>query len=223
MDEDEKVRRNVVTLSTAIIFAAWLEVDEAKVLASWFKVPDATDVHRLWQALFVALGYVTLRYTLNDRTLEGLEIVKRDWTKSHRTALCKLIAWAVDGAISGSRLIPSWVFGRDQKQVKESVWRHVNRKTCIHVTLNPVEAEELEGALYFKQPITVWQDDPDLGREKRELTIGLPVRMDWPITTLAAVAAIPRFVFTTQGFVNVTFPWLWAFCASTIAAWRAVF
>lgn len=61
MDEDDKVRRNLVVFSAATVLLFWLEIPVQPLLEEHLKIEPASTL-RAWVAAACVLAYLTLRY-----------------------------------------------------------------------------------------------------------------------------------------------------------------
>jgi hypothetical protein len=66
VDEDDKVRRNLVVFSAAIILLLWLEVPLQPLLEKHLHLPQVSAL-RAWLAALVVLCYLALRYRFSEK------------------------------------------------------------------------------------------------------------------------------------------------------------
>jgi hypothetical protein len=80
MDEDDKVRRNLVIVSSAILLTAWLGVPTSRLIEKALSSgPVELDAGRVWSALLFVLWYLFLRYHFSrDRKKIAVEF-ERDY------------------------------------------------------------------------------------------------------------------------------------------------
>ena len=80
-DSDDKARRNLVVVSAAIVFGAWLKLPEKAIAARVFG-QDASDVlqpWRLWAAALALLAYVLWRYRFAPESTLAWQRLKNDF------------------------------------------------------------------------------------------------------------------------------------------------
>lgn len=72
-DDDDKIRRNLVAVSSLLLLGAWLEVTSADVIKRVFGEGFGGQVStgRLWLAVIVVLTYLALRYKFHPLTLKA--------------------------------------------------------------------------------------------------------------------------------------------------------
>jgi hypothetical protein len=66
VDEDDKVRRNLVMFSAAILLVAWLDVPIQGILQETLKFKTDVAQGRTWAAALVILAYLLLRYRFSE-------------------------------------------------------------------------------------------------------------------------------------------------------------
>ena len=92
-DEDAKLRRNLLVVSTIVILIEWLGIS-AKQLAVKFSVdmqPGGDVDLRLWIAVSIALFYFALRFRFSEEHDKALEILRKDL---EHTRAQQLLTWA---------------------------------------------------------------------------------------------------------------------------------
>jgi ABC-type multidrug transport system fused ATPase/permease subunit len=86
MDEDDKVRRNLVVASAAVLLCAWLKVSipalANRLMSGPTSAPSITlDPVRLWAGALVVLVYLLLRFRFCKATGEAWTDYKKEWSK----------------------------------------------------------------------------------------------------------------------------------------------
>ncbi len=67
MDDDDKIRRNLVVVSAGIVLTAWLELPVGKAISDVLKVPGwEADKLRLWAAVLAVLVYLAYRFQFSE-------------------------------------------------------------------------------------------------------------------------------------------------------------
>lgn len=97
-DDDDKLRRNVIAISTAIILSWWLKTDLPVALqaAEWLSNVPA---RRFWLAALVITGYCLLRYHFSDqRALHSKRFVN-----DHRDRRNSLIGKEIRRSVANQR------------------------------------------------------------------------------------------------------------------------
>ena len=83
-DSDEKARRNVVMVSAAILFAAWVRLVPETLMGRLFGEPAGHKIEpsRIWSSVLAVLLYVGLRYWFAPETSNALSESLVEWRKS---------------------------------------------------------------------------------------------------------------------------------------------
>ncbi|MNV45118.1 hypothetical protein D3C71_1369030 [compost metagenome] len=83
MDDDDKIRRNLMVTSAIIIGAAWFNVSLPEVLERLFSIksPGGTQSvqvsdWKVWIAALLVLGYLSWRYRWSDEVEKALQLFK---------------------------------------------------------------------------------------------------------------------------------------------------
>ena len=83
MDEEDKVRRNVVIASAIVLLCAFLKVSipalVARIGTSYSTPPLVLEPIRLWAATVVILLYLVLRFRFSKHTAEARSEMKVEW------------------------------------------------------------------------------------------------------------------------------------------------
>lgn len=81
-DEDDKIRRNLVALSTIILIAAWLEIPFSAVVTKFVDGAHVfLDPYRLWCVGFALLIYLGLRYRFSPEGARYDSAIKADLSR----------------------------------------------------------------------------------------------------------------------------------------------
>lgn len=143
MDDDDKIRRNLMVTSAVIIGAAWFDVSLPDVLERLFsiKTPVGTGAVQLsnwkvWLAALVALGYMGWRYRWSDeveeaRKLRLSSIAGRYTILFHEVYMANVAEWFKRGSLPDdahpqlsmayAHLIPDSMVGQFGRR-PEKVW-----------------------------------------------------------------------------------------------------
>lgn len=105
MDDDEKIRRNLIVTSAIIIGVVWFNVSVPDLLDKLFSIkgsapsgPDKVPEWKVWVAAFIALGYMTWRYRWSDeveiaRQQFDISVIARYGVLFQRVYLRDLAEW----------------------------------------------------------------------------------------------------------------------------------
>jgi hypothetical protein len=77
-DSDDKIRRNLIVVSTAVLLGGWLELPATSVMKRVLGDDIATTVQawRLWVAVLVVLTYLVLRYKFSHGANHAVQDAK---------------------------------------------------------------------------------------------------------------------------------------------------
>lgn len=94
-DTDDKVRRNFLAVSGAIVLAWWLRL-KVPFLAKVFGVPlDSDNIERVWTAALVLLAYFGLRYHFSSGRESAWKACKQDHNNRLFQRIARVLARAV--------------------------------------------------------------------------------------------------------------------------------
>jgi hypothetical protein len=97
-DTDDKIRRNLVVVSAAVVVGAWLELGAGSVLERVLGQTTATTITpwRLWAAVLALLAYLALRYRFSEASRSALKLLR---TEVHSLSV-KAATKALDAELS---------------------------------------------------------------------------------------------------------------------------
>ena len=111
MDDDDKIRRNLVMASTAILILAWLDLPAGLIAQRLLAVPgsDATVVQpvRIWIATLAVMAYLGVRYRFREGQEKYVQAVGDEALQNLRWKLASLLEDRAGKTISsGGRKYP---------------------------------------------------------------------------------------------------------------------
>lgn len=85
-DSDDKIRRNLIVASTAVLLGAWLELPAASVMKRLLGDDISATVQpwRLWTAALALLVYLILRYKFSPGALRAWFLCKEEFARFRR-------------------------------------------------------------------------------------------------------------------------------------------
>lgn len=90
-DDDDKIRRNLVVMSVAILLVAFLDVPVQQVLAKAIAEDWKPSLARGWFAAFAVLFYFALRYRFDKKGEVALYQLERTYSSTLLSATTRLI------------------------------------------------------------------------------------------------------------------------------------
>ena len=83
MDDDDKIRRNLIVTSAVVIGVAWFDVSLPDMLERLFSIKSATGTQpvqvaawKVWVAAFAMLAYMAWRYRWSDEVEKAIDLFK---------------------------------------------------------------------------------------------------------------------------------------------------
>ena len=107
MDEDNKIRRNLVVASSIVVATAWLGMPIPDLLERLFSIKGAPLINlpewKVWLTVIVVLGYLAWRYRWSDEFTNGWDDHQKSaeerFIELYETEYYKEVGkWAVSGA-----------------------------------------------------------------------------------------------------------------------------
>jgi len=114
LDEDDKIRRNLVVASVAVVLVWWLDVPLSLILAKFGDTgrPLPFVAWRVWAAVLVILLYLILRYRFAPDTTEAIRMLRENWRHRRnletqallRRQLARFTKTGADSSVFAARL-----------------------------------------------------------------------------------------------------------------------
>lgn len=106
MDDDDKIRRNLVMASSAVILYYWLELPPGAIVSRVLGVTVAysVDAYRIWLALFLVLAYFCYRFYFAVAHSEVVSEAKKEFIESRILIVKGMASKGIRKAIRRSTL-----------------------------------------------------------------------------------------------------------------------
>lgn len=108
MDDDDKIRRNLMVISAAIIGVAWFDVSLPDVLDRLLspKTPARPSEVKVWLAAAALLGYMSWRYRWSDEVEKAMTLYSESVVERYRSLfgtdyMTKVTQWFKSGSLPG--------------------------------------------------------------------------------------------------------------------------
>jgi hypothetical protein len=188
-DADDKVRRNLVGFSAAVLLVAWLNVPVQGWLQDALKVKTELVAWKTWAAALAVLLYLTLRYRFSpdaEKLVNGLE---REYSSVRFAGILKLTTTDGERAFAQGRTTP--VFGPNLLQIRQDLLKaHPEIETSPEHRVE-FQVEEQEQGNPWKGRIrisVIRRTSPNAGQvlgPPRLLVFEVPRATRWKVRTRA--------------------------------------
>ena len=211
-DSDEKIRRNLIVASAAVLIGAWLKLPTLAITKRIFGEDAATAVApwRLWAALIAVLVYLVLRYKFSNGARHDWETARAEFQEFR---LARMTAVLVGEARRYTKTgAESRAFhGALESYVKSRVGTHSTRPeiTFTKTTHRSLGKGEVEISLAWPAEGIGDSSDRPVGFELSKLQM---------ITTY--LAALLRLLGYSQSSTSLLVPVAMATTALGISIWR---
>jgi hypothetical protein len=214
-DDDLHIRRNLVFVSSSIIFAAWLELPAASLLAA--VSPDASTIpqHKFWVIGLVILSYLLWRFS---DTVDG----KNLWKKTSGAAMQYILArMTADIQRAGALFLGSGTvskpFSTPPGQILQAIAAPGQQRPPVVQSNEFYFRGELSEVSYSLRTMTAKahyeKDTPSLNRHQHVEDL------KWDRTLVVGIAWT-RALLTSDTAIKCLFPVAWCATAMGILLWR---
>jgi len=225
MDDDDKIRRNLVVFSAAVLVVAWLEIPVQPVVAKWLGA-EGWRLHpvKLWLAVLAVDVYLILRFRFGDQTRETAEELTKVHRKRWRASVLNLIGGDFDAAkklyVSDSptdmiRTLARQKFGTPPDMTEseiESLYSS-QKGSAVLVKLDPKSASK--GT--FSANVSLFGENNRIdANEQLHGTYRFPL---WRALSSYLRPWFPT-VFYSKGSIELIAPSVLAFAATCVILWR---
>lgn len=225
-DEDDKVRRNLVMFSMAILLFAWLDVPLAAVAAKLLgDKPEGPQVvlapWKVWSAVAALLIYLILRYRFSDEASKGFSALRADQQAAYAMRVARHLT-SLASRVQGDRLAK----GAFRDEIEAMIASAAERQNRVdtYSTIRPKARFALQGPTVNRgldhnvQVMLAWeisgQKDPNLASTAIRYTMPAPTNQ-W----LHSIAWVRAFVYS-KGALGHAWPTCIASAAAVVVAYK---
>jgi hypothetical protein len=214
MDEEGKVRRNLVVFSAALLAVAWFELP-VQLIASKALSVEGFSSARAWAAAGVVLGYLVLRYHFSPEALKLSQQVDAHLDREHWARVHPFVLREVEGAYRSGGANDT--VGRELQVFTSQV------KTKLSQASAPAEQfDSLPVNVTMERGQSIWVGSAGLNVGNG--TAHYNVRYEVPRTVRRKIRIVGFFkswVYSDTG-INLVFPYVIAVPAAAVIAWKLV-
>lgn len=214
MDEDDKVRRNLVVFSAGVLLVAWLNVPVQGMLQDALKVKQEVEPARTWLAAAAILVYLILRYRFSP---DARKLGKDMYGHFSGVAYNRVNALAqpeAKRAFTGQ--VPSRFFGKEMQASQEDFANKYRRDPAVRYSVTADSGKST--GLWTGTVITNIYQEAD--SQIHLIAYEIPFRIDgWPMAKIAARAFWLSWVYSDTS-VNRLAPVLLASAAYVVILWK---
>jgi hypothetical protein len=104
-DGDDKIRRNLLVVSSAVLVVAWLKLPPGELAERIIGIKASTgDVvagWRVWSAILALLVYLALRYRFHNPTRSAYDKLGERWYQARAEVGCLMVSRSVEAFLNG--------------------------------------------------------------------------------------------------------------------------
>jgi hypothetical protein len=223
MDEDDKVRRNLVVFSAAVCITSFLKLPVIQVAATALKSDGSWNPSpwRVWSAALVVLMYLLLRYRFSDKYQAAFSLMVSD-VKSALMEMSKLRAVECFEAAQSGR--STRAFGFDLDPIRDQLQAKVTSKTGtpadkIQYSYRVDRQERFKGVLNLSlvgiRVLNTSEESP-IAKSDARVEYELP---SWMRARVLLAATVQSTIYSSR-FVNHAIPVLLGWAALALSAWK---
>lgn len=218
-DTPDKLRRNVVALSAAILAVFFLNLS-FKPSASLLGIADVGNLAawKVWLCMSVILVYMFLRYRFDDTTEAALNSMRTEYQKFEAMVLARLGQRVAERYLLRGHL-PSWTQGLDT--LNDAEWQAYGtqygrlRRVKVDLGVRTDSPDRFDSVFICREIDAMWDQD---GAWKRSISASFSFKAPTLVRVLVRCKAAWRAIYS-KGAVDVAVP----FALATLAAGVCLF
>jgi hypothetical protein len=213
MDEDDKVRRNLVVFSAGVLGIAWFELPIQQLASQAMNTTPLSPL-KTWSAAAVVHLYLLLRYRFSAEAQRLTQQVREHQSRAHWAGVMPFVTAEAESAFKTGRA--NATFGREIQVLTSQV------KSMLITQ----QAEESFGKLKLHVQIdqgpTIWGGWASLVVQDGLMPFRVQYEVPGPARTrIRAVALVKSWVYSDTG-VNLVLPYVLSACAIVVIVWKYV-
>lgn len=217
-DTTDKVRRNIVTFSAAILGTSFLQLKLEKFGMIGIDLSGVSPL-RVWIVLFAVLVYLFMRYHFDDNTHKEREKSYRDFIASRAPIVARMISSDLESFLAGDR--PS-IYTKQADWIGED-FASAKRRLIVfeRFTINCVSSSDFTGRTGDVK-LGVEFHFKSMSDQSQSLQRGAKYEIPKPRWYLVTIWNAIRQAAYSRSSVNVFVPYALALVAAVIVTWRVV-